>query len=279
LCPYPSPSASNSIPTRSTSRRARATGRAGCGTFNAGPACGSSSATTTMPSRRSPSAPTVATSLAQVRPAVGASNRLNNADLLPPPSPAAEDHAINIWDLGSARLIKKMTGHTSSIHSLSFSAESSLLVSGGADCTVRVWDVKSSAQEADGVFGGPPVKESAVATRRSSKAGPVAGSTLGELPMNDVPAGDDPLNAHVVSDIRSVGPFPADPSAIARLTLAILSIVVSQRLPSLHLPDQADVHPQRPLHASEPLSRLRLYPPHDLMTPCPQCDLERGDST
>lgn len=98
-----------------------------------------------------------------------------------------------------------MTGHTSSIHSLSFSAESSLLVSGGADCTVRVWDVKSSAQEAEGLFGGPPVKENAVATRRSSKVGPVAGTTLGELPMNDVPAGDDPLNAHVVSDIRCAG--------------------------------------------------------------------------
>lgn len=34
-----------------------------------------------------------------------------------------------------------MTGHTSSIHSLSFSAESTVLVSGGSDATVRVWDV------------------------------------------------------------------------------------------------------------------------------------------
>jgi transcription initiation factor TFIID subunit 5 len=36
-----------------------------------------------------------------------------------------------------------MTGHTASIYSLAFSAESSLLVSGGADWTVRCWDVKS----------------------------------------------------------------------------------------------------------------------------------------
>lgn len=43
-----------------------------------------------------------------------------------------------------------MTGHTGSIYSLAFSAESSLLVSGGADWTVRCWDVKSA--------GGPPVK-------------------------------------------------------------------------------------------------------------------------
>ena len=37
-----------------------------------------------------------------------------------------------------------MTGHTASIYSLAFSAESSLLVSGGADWTVRCWDVKAA---------------------------------------------------------------------------------------------------------------------------------------
>lgn len=61
-----------------------------------------------------------------------------------------EDLAINLWDLGSGRRIKKMTGHTASIYSLAFSAESSLLVSGGADYTLRCWDVKGA--------GGLPVK-------------------------------------------------------------------------------------------------------------------------
>jgi transcription initiation factor TFIID subunit 5 len=37
-----------------------------------------------------------------------------------------------------------MTGHTSSVYSLAFSAESTLLVSGGADWTVRCWDVKAA---------------------------------------------------------------------------------------------------------------------------------------
>lgn len=37
-----------------------------------------------------------------------------------------------------------MTGHTASIYSLAFSEESSLLVSGGADWTVRCWDVQSA---------------------------------------------------------------------------------------------------------------------------------------
>jgi transcription initiation factor TFIID subunit 5 len=36
-----------------------------------------------------------------------------------------------------------MTGHTATIYSLAFSQETSVLVSGGADWTVRSWDVKS----------------------------------------------------------------------------------------------------------------------------------------
>ena len=55
-----------------------------------------------------------------------------------------EDLAVNLWDLGSGRRVKKMTGHTASIYSLAFSAESTVLVSGGADWTVRCWDVKSA---------------------------------------------------------------------------------------------------------------------------------------
>ena len=55
-----------------------------------------------------------------------------------------EDLAICLWDLGSGKRIKKMTGHTASVYSMSFSNESSLLVSGGADWTVRCWDVKGA---------------------------------------------------------------------------------------------------------------------------------------
>jgi transcription initiation factor TFIID subunit 5 len=55
-----------------------------------------------------------------------------------------EDLAINLWDLGSGRRIKKMAGHTAPVYSLAFSAESSLLVSGGADWTVRCWDVRGA---------------------------------------------------------------------------------------------------------------------------------------
>lgn len=56
----------------------------------------------------------------------------------------AQDLTIKLWDMLHGQEIKTMTGHTQPITSLSFSAESSTLVSGGLDCTVRVWDVKTS---------------------------------------------------------------------------------------------------------------------------------------
>lgn len=43
-----------------------------------------------------------------------------------------------------------MIGHNASVYSLDFSGESSLLVSGGADWTVRCWDVKSTGGTSSG---------------------------------------------------------------------------------------------------------------------------------
>ncbi|KAL8873126.1 MAG: hypothetical protein Q9174_001356 [Haloplaca sp. 1 TL-2023] len=50
---------------------------------------------------------------------------------------------IILWDLAPGKLLKRMRGHgKGGIWSLSWSVESSVLVSGGADGTVRVWDVQ-----------------------------------------------------------------------------------------------------------------------------------------
>ena len=55
-----------------------------------------------------------------------------------------QDKVIKLWDLGSGRRIKSMTGHTSTIYSLEYSRDGSLLASGSADETARIWDVKKS---------------------------------------------------------------------------------------------------------------------------------------
>ncbi|TVY29147.1 Transcription initiation factor TFIID subunit [Lachnellula hyalina] len=50
---------------------------------------------------------------------------------------------IILWDLAKGTMIKRCRGHgKGGIWSLSFSVESTVLVSGGADGTVRVWDVE-----------------------------------------------------------------------------------------------------------------------------------------
>ncbi len=41
----------------------------------------------------------------------------------------------------SGKRIASLAGHSSSVYSLAYSGEGTLLASGGADCTVKLWDV------------------------------------------------------------------------------------------------------------------------------------------
>ncbi|CCC68304.1 hypothetical protein NCAS_0B02200 [Naumovozyma castellii] len=60
----------------------------------------------------------------------------------------SEDGIINLWDIGTAKRLKVMRGHgKNAIHSLSYCKEGNVLVSGGADHSVRVWDLKKSTAE------------------------------------------------------------------------------------------------------------------------------------
>lgn len=60
---------------------------------------------------------------------------------------ADDSGTIILWDLASGRLKKRMKGHArGGIWSLTWSVESTVIVSAGADCTVRVWDVDPPAE-------------------------------------------------------------------------------------------------------------------------------------
>lgn len=62
---------------------------------------------------------------------------------------AGDDGVIVVWDIGSGQRLKRMRGHgAGSIYSLSFSVGGEVLVSCGADCTVRVWDMQRNTLEA-----------------------------------------------------------------------------------------------------------------------------------
>ncbi|CCH62644.1 hypothetical protein TBLA_0H03620 [Henningerozyma blattae CBS 6284] len=54
----------------------------------------------------------------------------------------SDDGTINVWDIGSGKRLKSLRGHgKNAVYSLTYSKEGNLLVSSGADQSVRVWDL------------------------------------------------------------------------------------------------------------------------------------------
>jgi transcription initiation factor TFIID subunit 5 len=68
---------------------------------------------------------------------------------------SADDRGeVILWDLATGRLVKRMRGHgRGGVWSLDWSVESTVLVSGGADGTVRVWDVQPNKDTQGKVVG------------------------------------------------------------------------------------------------------------------------------
>lgn len=62
----------------------------------------------------------------------------------------SDAYTVSLWDLASGRRIKKMWGHTSTIHDMDFSADGAVLVTGSADNTVRCWDVRTAQESTTG---------------------------------------------------------------------------------------------------------------------------------
>jgi len=57
-----------------------------------------------------------------------------------------EDHLVQLWDTASGRAIKSLKGHTDNVFAVAFSPDKSLLVSGGHDHTLKLWDVKTGVE-------------------------------------------------------------------------------------------------------------------------------------
>lgn len=129
---------------------------------------------------------------------------------------ASADDAGNIflWDLEKGRRKKRMRGHgKGGIWSLSWSVESTVLVSGGADGTVRVWDVLLETSESSGKV----VAEGGVGTKidagSKASAGVVAKAS-GKV--KDVGVSADQISA-----------FPTKKSPIYNVTFTRMNLVVA----------------------------------------------------
>ncbi|KAI1117315.1 WD40-repeat-containing domain protein [Nemania sp. NC0429] len=104
---------------------------------------------------------------------------------------AGGDRVVFLWDVASAQTLRRFgggpQGHSARVNSVCFAGEDdSLLVSGGLDASVRVWDVRSGAPRPVQVLAGAKDAVSALATH-----GPeiVAGSVDGRVRTYDVRAG------------------------------------------------------------------------------------------
>ena len=119
---------------------------------------------------------------------------------------ADEGGTICLWDLGPGRLLKRMRGHSKGgVWSLSWSVESNVLVSGGADNTVRVWDIV-----------GPGKADAAVAKVSAAVAGSSATANDASKNADGTTAAPGSVSAGgantTVSSATSAAP-PSAPSA------------------------------------------------------------------
>jgi len=51
-------------------------------------------------------------------------------------------NAIELWDLAAQQPVARLAGHTGSVVALGYEPQSNTLVSGGFDCTIRLWSVQ-----------------------------------------------------------------------------------------------------------------------------------------
>ncbi|KAE9967597.1 hypothetical protein BLS_006274 [Venturia inaequalis] len=123
---------------------------------------------------------------------------------------ADDQGSIILWDLDKGARIKRMRGHgKGGIWTLSFSVESSVLTSGGADLTVRVWDVVQKAAEASS--DGAMVKPEAGVSAASAAA--VAGAAVTNA-VKDKQKG----RKEVVVTPDQISAFPTKKSPVYKVT-------------------------------------------------------------
>lgn len=57
------------------------------------------------------------------------------------------DRMVFLWDVTHGQPIRRYRGHAGHVNCVSFNDESSVLLSGSVDCSVRAWDCKSNSRE------------------------------------------------------------------------------------------------------------------------------------
>lgn len=139
----------------------------------------------------------------------------------------ADDHgAILLWDLAPGRLLKRMRGHgKGGIWSLSWCVESTVLVSGGADGTVRVWDVFGPGKE-PGVAG-KIIGEAGAATKIDGGGAAGAASATATAAATGTGPGSKKKGKDVVVSQDQISAFPTKKSPVYKVQFTGQNLVVA----------------------------------------------------
>lgn len=137
---------------------------------------------------------------------------------------SADDRGeICAWGIATGRLIKRMRGHgRGGIWSLDWSIESSVLVSGGADGTVRVWDMRS---DTDSITNSKPAAaETNAAAGTKTEA---ATATIGVAVPN---TGKGISKKDVVISPDQISAFPTKKSPVYKVRFTQMNLVMAAGL-------------------------------------------------
>nr|RNJ67003.1 MAG: hypothetical protein EDM05_22800 [Leptolyngbya sp. IPPAS B-1204] len=69
-----------------------------------------------------------------------------------------QDNLIHLWDIKTGDILRTFLGHTDQVLSIKFTPDSSCLISGSADETIRIWSVETGQLrqilKAEGLYEG-----------------------------------------------------------------------------------------------------------------------------
>lgn len=130
--------------------------------------------------------------------------------------------SIILWDLAKGAQIKRCRGHgKGGIWSLSFSVESTVLVSGGADGTVRIWDIEVPAdpfKNGDGEI---------IGTGGQAEATRLNGATVGSQPSAATGVGSKKKGKDMMITPDQISAFPTKKSPVYKVKFTRMNLVMA----------------------------------------------------
>ncbi|KAK3325546.1 WD40-repeat-containing domain protein [Apodospora peruviana] len=147
---------------------------------------------------------------------------------------AGGDRAVYLWDVVTAQTVRRFgatsgQGHSGRVNAVAFAgSDDSLLVSGGLDTTVRIWDTKSGGNGAKPIQVLGDAKDAVTSLAVSGDAEVIAGSVDGRVRSYDVRMG------RVVADV-----FPASVTSLC-LSRDEKTLLVGSLDSKLRLMDRRD---------------------------------------